>query len=124
LEKAWAQTVAMPFKPIQSPVAAHLGEAYLRTERMGDAMAFATQALELSRQHKERGHEAWGLRTLGEVALAQEPPDADQAEGAFRQASVLAGELGMRPGARRGAPDSGVGCVQRHGDGDLGGPCT
>ena len=40
---------------------------------------------------------AWSLRTLGKVALAQEPPDADQAEGAFRQASVLARELGMRP---------------------------
>ena len=97
LEKAWAQTVAMPFKTIQSPMAAHLGEAYLRTGRMGEAMDFVTQALELSRQHKERGHEAWSLRALGEVALAQEPPDAARAEGAFRQASVLAGELGMRP---------------------------
>jgi tetratricopeptide (TPR) repeat protein len=97
LEKAWAQTVAMPFKTIQSPMAAHLGEAYLRTGRMGEAMDFVTQALELSRQHKEQGHEAWSLRALGEVALAQEPPDAGRAEGAFRQASVLAGELGMRP---------------------------
>ena len=97
LEKAWAQTVAMPFKSIQSPVAAHLGEAYLRTERMGDAMTFATQALELSRQYRERGHEAWSLRALGEVALAHEPPDTDRVEAAFRQASVLAGELGMRP---------------------------
>ncbi|HSB60899.1 MAG TPA: tetratricopeptide repeat protein, partial [Vicinamibacteria bacterium] len=97
LEKAWAQLVAMPFKTIQSPMAAQLGEAYLRTGRLGDAKAFATQALELSRQYQERGHEAWSLRALGEVALAQEPPDAAQAEGAFQQASALASELGMRP---------------------------
>lgn len=42
-------------------------------------------------------NQAWSLHALGEVALAQEPPDAARAEGAFRQASVLAGELGMRP---------------------------
>jgi class 3 adenylate cyclase/tetratricopeptide (TPR) repeat protein len=97
LERARAQTVAMPIKTIQAPVAAHLGEAYLRAGRLGAAMECATQALELARRHKERGYEAWSLRTLGEVALAQEPPDADQAEAAFRQASALAGELGMPP---------------------------
>ena len=62
LEKAWEQTVAMPFRAIQSPVAGHLAEACLRVGRLDDAMAFATQALELSRQHQERGHEAWSLR--------------------------------------------------------------
>jgi class 3 adenylate cyclase/tetratricopeptide (TPR) repeat protein len=97
LEKAWAQTVAMPFKSIQSLLAAHLAEAYLGTGRSGDALAFATQALELARQHGEQGHEAWSLRALGEVALAQEPPRAAQAEDAFRQASALADRLGMRP---------------------------
>jgi tetratricopeptide (TPR) repeat protein len=97
LERAWAQAVAMPFKAIQSLLAAHLAEECLRAGRMGDATAFATQALELSRRHKERGHEAWSLRALGEVALAQGPADADQSEGRFRQASVLAVELGMRP---------------------------
>jgi tetratricopeptide (TPR) repeat protein len=97
LEKAWEQTVAMPFRAIQSPVAGHLAEACLRAGRLDDALAFATRALELARQHKERGHEAWSLRALGEVALAQEPPDVDQVEGWFRQGSDLAGELGMRP---------------------------
>jgi class 3 adenylate cyclase/tetratricopeptide (TPR) repeat protein len=97
LEKAWEQTVAMSFRAIQSPVAANLAEACLRVGRLDDALAFATRALELARQHKERGHEAWSLRALGEVALAQEPPDVDQIEGWFRQGSDLAGELGMRP---------------------------
>jgi tetratricopeptide (TPR) repeat protein len=73
LEKAWSETVAMPFKAIQSPVAGHLAEACLRAGRLDDALVLATQALELARQHKERGHEAWSLRALGEVALAQEP---------------------------------------------------
>jgi tetratricopeptide (TPR) repeat protein len=97
LEKARAQAVTMPFKSIQSPLAAHLGEAHLRAGRMDDARECATQALELARQYKERGHEAWSLRTLGEIGLAQEPLDTDRAEGALRQASALAAELGMRP---------------------------
>jgi class 3 adenylate cyclase/tetratricopeptide (TPR) repeat protein len=97
LEQAWARTVAMPFKAVQSRLAAYLAEAYLQAGRVGEAMDCAMRALELSRQRKERGHEAWSLRALGEVALAQEPPGAGQAEDAFGQASVLANELGMRP---------------------------
>jgi len=97
LERAWARTVAMPFKSIQALLAAHLAEEHLRNGRVDDALTLATQAVELARQRQERGHEAWALRALGEVALAQAPLDAARAEGAFRQASALAGELGMRP---------------------------
>ena len=55
------------------------------------------RALALSRQYKERGEEARALRLLGAVAAHAEPPDVEQAENCYRQALVLADELGMRP---------------------------
>jgi tetratricopeptide (TPR) repeat protein len=64
---------------------------------MDDAIQFARQALELSQNHKERGHKAWALRLLGEIASHPDPPDVETGEGHYRQAMALAGELGMRP---------------------------
>jgi DNA-binding NtrC family response regulator/tetratricopeptide (TPR) repeat protein len=74
-----------------------LGEAYLLASRFDEATEFAAQALELSRGYKERGHEAWTLRLLGEIARRYQSPDLDQTITYYRQALTLAGELGMRP---------------------------
>jgi tetratricopeptide (TPR) repeat protein len=74
-----------------------LSEAYLLAGRLDEAQTQAQSALEFSRAHKERGHEAFALRLLGEVAAHREPPDAAQAEAYHRQALTLAEELGMRP---------------------------
>ena len=76
---------------------AHLSEAYLLAGRLDDAHSRAGQALEFARGHKGRGHEAYALRLLGEVAAQREPPDIDQATTHYRQALALAEELGMRP---------------------------
>ena len=46
-----------------------LGEGYLLSGRLADASDLAERALQLSRTHKERGHEAWALKLLGDVAL-------------------------------------------------------
>ena len=46
---------------------------------------------------QERGQEAWALRILGEIAAGREPPDPRHADGHYREALALAGELGMRP---------------------------
>ena len=51
----------------------------------------------LAREHGERGHEAWALRLLGEIAAQGDPLDATQAERHYREAGALASELGMRP---------------------------
>src|SRR6266850_1431366 len=64
---------------------------------MQEAVQLAGRALDLSRAHKERGHEAWALRLLGEVAAHQAPPEITPAEHHYRQALALAEELGMRP---------------------------
>jgi hypothetical protein len=55
------------------------------------------QALEFARGHKGRGHEAYAMRLLGEVAAQREPLDIDHATTHYRQALALAEELGMRP---------------------------
>lgn len=47
--------------------------------------------------HRERGHEAWTLRLLGEIAAHRAPPDVDEATALYRQALALAEELGLRP---------------------------
>jgi tetratricopeptide (TPR) repeat protein len=62
-----------------------------------EAWQHASQALDLARQHKERGNEALALYQLGVVHAHADPPDAAQAEARYRQALALADELGMRP---------------------------
>jgi len=74
-----------------------LSEAYLLAGREADARAAAQRALGLARQRKERGHEAYTLRLLGEIAAREDPPDIGNAEDHYRQALALAEELGMRP---------------------------
>jgi tetratricopeptide (TPR) repeat protein len=74
-----------------------LSEAYLLVGRQTDAHAAAQRALGLARQHKERGHEAYTLRLLGEIAAREDPLDIGKAEDHYRQALALADELGMRP---------------------------
>ena len=76
---------------------AWLGETYLLASRMEDALTCALRALELSHAHKERGHQAWALRLLGDIAMHRNPPDFEQAKTHYQQALVLANELGMRP---------------------------
>ena len=72
-------------------------EAYLLAGRTQEAVQLARRALDLARAHKERGHEAWALRLLGEIAAQQDSPQIEQAEAHYHQALALAEELGMRP---------------------------
>jgi predicted ATPase/class 3 adenylate cyclase len=89
-----AATMQMMFHPL---LVAHLGEAYLLAGRIEDASQQARHALERSQDLKQRGHEAYALRLLGEIAAQRQPPDAESAAAAYRQAMMLANELGMRP---------------------------
>ena len=76
---------------------AWLGEAYLLEGRLDDALERAHQVVSLAQRHRERSHEAWGLRLLGEIASRRDPPALETAEDYYREALALAGELGMRP---------------------------
>jgi tetratricopeptide (TPR) repeat protein len=74
-----------------------LGETYLLEGRVDDALERSQEAVSLARRHQERGHEAWSLRLLGEIASRRDPPVLETAEGYYREALALAAQLGMRP---------------------------
>jgi tetratricopeptide (TPR) repeat protein len=97
LEQGVEQGYAMGTMGWQPLILVWLGEAYLLEDRIDDGSLHAARAYELSRQHKEHGYEAWACRLLGEVALARDLLERQQAETSYRQALVLAEELGMRP---------------------------
>ena len=97
LEQAVEQSAATKHMNFYPLLVAHLGEAYLLAGRIADASQQARHALERSRDLKQRGHEAYALRLLGEIAAQRQPPDAEAAAAAYRQAMTLADELGMHP---------------------------
>ncbi len=81
----------------QSISVVQLGEAYRLADQAEDARACADRAVMLARERGERGHEAWALRLLGEIALHHTRPDVGTAEVHYAAAMALASELGMRP---------------------------
>jgi class 3 adenylate cyclase/tetratricopeptide (TPR) repeat protein len=97
LTQALEQTIATEMGGYQALCTLPLGEAHLLAGRLEEAHALAEQALALARGHQERGHQAYALRLLGDIAARREPPDVAQAEAHYRQALVLADDLGMRP---------------------------
>jgi tetratricopeptide (TPR) repeat protein len=97
LEQAVEQSASMQQLAYYPLWTAHLSESYLLSGRLEDACQRAEQALALSRDYKQRGHEAHALRLLGEIAAHRVPPEVEQAEACYRQAIALADELGMRP---------------------------
>ena len=76
---------------------AYLGEAHLLAGRRDDALTVARRGLDLAHRQKERGHEAWVLRVMGEIAAQADPPDLGSAEEHYGRALARANELGMRP---------------------------
>jgi tetratricopeptide (TPR) repeat protein len=76
---------------------AWLAEGYLFSGRIADAARLAERAVELSRQHKERGHEAWALKLLGDIAVREDRRDPARAEANYHAALALGIELGMKP---------------------------
>jgi tetratricopeptide (TPR) repeat protein len=97
LEQAEQTSAAMGTMGGHALRVSYLSEAYLLAGRMEEAVQLAGRALDLARAHKERGHEAWALRLLGEIAARQAPPEIEPAAHHYRQALALAEELGMRP---------------------------
>jgi tetratricopeptide (TPR) repeat protein len=97
LTQALEQTIATETIYLQAHCRLILGEAHLLAGLLEKTQALAERALAHAREHQERGHQAYALRLLGEIAARREPPERDQAEAHYRQALVLADELGMRP---------------------------
>ena len=74
-----------------------LSKAYLLAGRLENAHALAERALALAGEHQERGHQAYALCLLGDIAARHEPPESTSAETHYSQALALAEELDMRP---------------------------
>ena len=97
LEQAVGQAVAMRYMWDHALRLIWLSKAYLLAGRLDEAGIQAQRALEFSRAHQERGHEAYALRLLGEVAAQRRPPEGEHAAAHYQQALALAEALGMRP---------------------------
>jgi tetratricopeptide (TPR) repeat protein len=97
LTQAREQTTAPEMIGFQALCSLPLGEAHLLAGHLEEAQALAERTLALAHQHQERGHQAYTLRLLGDIAARRDPPEVEQAEAHYRQARALADELGMRP---------------------------
>ena len=97
LIQARAQTMATETVGEQTLCSLPLGEAQVLAGRLGEAQVLAEHTLALARAHQQRGHEAYALRLLGDIAARRDPPECAPAEVYYRQALALAEDLGMRP---------------------------
>ena len=79
----------------------HLSEAHMLAGRLEDAHALAERAVALTHAQQQRGHQAYILRLLGEIAARRDPPESCTGQ------SLLS--PGPRPGRRtRHAPAAGT----------------
>ena len=97
LEDAERQAVAMRRLGGHPLLLVRLADAYFRAGRLDTATARASRALELARAQQERGHEAYALRLLGEIASSGPSGAREDAEPLYLQAITRAEELAMRP---------------------------
>jgi class 3 adenylate cyclase/tetratricopeptide (TPR) repeat protein len=97
LTRAMEQTTAMGIVTFQALWRLALGEAHLVAGRLAEAQTLAEGALAHAHAHHERGHQAYALLLLGDIAARHDPSDVAQAAAHYRQALALANELGMRP---------------------------
>jgi tetratricopeptide (TPR) repeat protein len=97
LERVIEQTTSSGIMGVQAPLLFTLGEAHLRAGRLEEARPLAVRALEYVRTYQQRGHEAYALRLLGDIAAHHDPPEVEAAEASYRQALALAEALGTRP---------------------------
>jgi tetratricopeptide (TPR) repeat protein len=97
LEQTVAQAVAIGYMWDHALWVVWLSEAYLLAGRLAEASTQAQYAFEFSRAHQARGHEAYALRLLGEIAARREPSEGELAVAHYQQAITLAEALGMRP---------------------------
>jgi len=74
-----------------------LSRALLTDGDVDRAHEVAESALVFARTYKERGFQAWTLRLLGDIYLAQGSSAFANAERHYQECMALAQELGMRP---------------------------
>jgi class 3 adenylate cyclase/tetratricopeptide (TPR) repeat protein len=97
LTQAMEQTMATERVIYQALCGLALGEAQLLAGRLEEALALTERTRALARERQERGHQAYALRLLGNIAVRRDPPEGEPAVAHYQQALALADALGMRP---------------------------
>ena len=97
LRQAMEQTMATDMGRLQALCSLPLGEVQMLAGHLEEAQALAERVLVFAHEHQERGHQAYTLRLLGDIAARREPPERELAETPYRQALTMAEALGMRP---------------------------
>jgi class 3 adenylate cyclase/tetratricopeptide (TPR) repeat protein len=96
LEDAVGRAEAMEFVANHALRLVWLAQAHLLSGNGDVATRLGLRALELARRLGERGHEAYALRLLGELAGTGASPDVEKSSEHYRAALALAESLGMR----------------------------
>jgi len=97
IQDGLAAARATKFRPCTSLWTTWLADAQLHAGLVHEARETASLAVQMGRDHQERGFEGYALRQLGDVLVAGEPPDLAHAEDLYHQALAIAEDLGMRP---------------------------
>ncbi len=75
LTQALEQTMARETVGFQTLCRLPLGEAQMLAGHLEEAHTLAEHTLALARERQERGHQAYALRLLGEIAVRRDPPE-------------------------------------------------
>lgn len=98
LEEANELYASMGLGLFRSLVGMQLGEAYLFARRIEEAQTVTNRSLSLARKRGEQGHEAYGLRILGDIISASNEAGAiETALTNYEASKSLAKTLGLRP---------------------------
>ena len=98
--RCWSRRSSRPWPCVMLDHAlrvAWLSEAYLLAGRLDEAYTQAQHALEFSRAHQERGHEAYALRLLGEFHARHDPQRSSPLQPTTARPSPWPRRSGMRP---------------------------
>ena len=97
LEQAVSDYQSMGLGLFRSLVGVQLGEALFLAERTEEALLATESALALARKRDERGHQAYAMRLLGELASHPDVSEFETSRKRFEEARTLAESLNMRP---------------------------
>jgi tetratricopeptide (TPR) repeat protein len=97
LEQAVERAAAMKLMANQALRLVRLGEALMAAGRLDVSYPVAAQAVDVAKEHRERGHEAYALRLQGELLATSDADHPDRAEEHYRRALDLAERLAMPP---------------------------
>ena len=95
LEESERESADMRTRLFQAQRATWRSEVYWLAGDIDRAEQTATDALDAARRQRERGSEAWALRTIAEIAAGGSR--VADAPGHYFQAMAIARELGMKP---------------------------